>query len=203
MKRTTILSFLLIAALIASSTTRTTAQENRFDARLGVGFYSFDDFVSVFGMIGDAFNKVDHREGYSYLLNPNLSVSYRLNDWLSLGAGVALGNMNTQGFDYANTLIHSREFAYTTAVVAADTYYLRRGVWALYGSYGLGATLFANTTGDLNDDTKIFEKTTTTSCHINFKFYPIAVQIGHRFGGFLEVGWGCNGLLNGGLFYRF
>lgn len=124
----------------------------------------------------------------------SLSYKYHLSERFSLGASGAYNAAahETRFFKWIDNGPRPR-----TLAIAAETnfFYLKRPRVNLYASMGAG--FFGSWTNEYDGISE------TSYMSPTLHYSPIGVRVGKDVGGFVELGYGFKGLVNGGLSIRF
>jgi hypothetical protein len=131
-----------------------------------------------------------------YLPSISLSYHYNLKKWLSLGAYLSYSgsyaNLNRCVDDKKETSYWNNYFAVMTSV---RFNFLSKPMVRLYGECGIGVYY------SRHKDSWWSKYSTDSSLCGQLTFF--GVSVGKKLFGFSEVGFGCLGLIRGGIGYRF
>lgn len=151
------------------------AQKGKGEIALGYGYYSSFTLYN-----GTPFNTSTG--------TPSISLRYYINNAVTAGLSVGFENNSS----YGSFLTFAPEFTFRYM----DTRNTRVRV-RLYGAAAYGLTVF-------NDNQVAPGHVDNTGPKLwGFQGTPIGIRVGRKLAGFLEVGYGYKGLINGGLSYRF
>lgn len=125
------------------------------------------------------------------------------NDRLSLGLSVSYQGIGYQYIYNINDTIYnpSWQTRYYTAMLNLKYNYLNFEYFRMYFNLGIGGTLYHSVYIDRPADFNAI--TTGSGGLLAFQFTPVGLQVGKRFGGFLEFGLGSRGTIQAGLYGRF
>lgn len=178
----------------------------RNDITLHYGIGSAQSFVNIlsgaFMIIPSAIN---HMEFDTFHSTGAIGVSYQrcLNKVVSVGAVV--------NYDRGWSKYHNKNDASITGIFSTDwlslmatlrLYWFRTPGFAMYSKFALGAGLMgssAKSTKNGETEKTPYNPSVTWSAQIS----PIGLEFGGRFRGFLENGFGMEGILVGGIKYYF
>lgn len=192
MKR--ICKILAIIAVFALSFQPLSAQDtNRWDARLGIGFFGLQDFIPLLtiglGEDIDRATNVDFR--FLPLITPSFEMSYECNKYISIGGQLTLGYA-TARYEYIDDGARGRSsMIYPTLMANLKVNYLKSGSFSMYGLFGLGASTFI-----WIDNSPYYSKEMGFTAIPMFNFYPLCFSTNKDNGFYMEVGYGSKGWLN-------
>lgn len=190
-----IVTILAIAVLFSANLKPIQAQEdtNRWDARVGLGLFGITDLIPAFSIgLNGGFS--GNGEGFKFvpLATPNIEMSYKLNNILSLGGQLTLGyaGIDQKGNFWDEDCNSIQEvkvhLVYPTLMVNLKTNYIQKDTFSMYGLWGLGTSIYAYFRPNSSDISAI----------PMFNFYPICFSTNKDNGFFMELGWGSKGSLN-------
>jgi hypothetical protein len=189
------ISVFLIALILMSATYQSAkAQDtNRWDARLGVGFFGLQDFIPLLtiglGEDIDRATNVDFR--FLPLITPSFEISYECNKYISVGGQLTLGYA-TAKYEYIDDGARGRSsMIYPTLMANLKVNYLKSGSFSMYGLFGLGASTFI-----WIDNSPYYSKEMNFTAIPMFNFYPLCFSTNKDNGFYMEVGYGSKGWLN-------
>jgi len=120
-----------------------------------------------------------------------------LNKQLSIGI---TGSYTAYKTDYHYTLndslIGTTDDKFYTVMVRGDYSFVHSDYFQMYSGGAVGLTNFKSNYADSTS------KSVSTS-HLAFQVNVLGVRVGKNFGAFLELGFGYNGIFNGGISYKF
>lgn len=197
MKKTFLLSILIISSLFAS-TTDMKAQYNGHEFEVGVGVWSSNDIIFALAdmMVSAIPNDVNIKESSS-IGAFHVGYKYLFTERFGLGGTFTYGREKSNGYHSAGDFAGNLKRNHYTLGVEADFKYYQHGIFDIYGLAGLGVTYFNQSYVPVNG-----AKSKDDKWHPNLQLTPIAVKMGNAFGVFVELGIGYKGILNAGLFLR-
>lgn len=121
---------------------------------------------------------------------------YRISKLIQLGALVSVnpGTVDLK-FDKGTTAYISTLFV--SFMPRVDFYYLNRGIVSVYSGLALGATYF-NFKGNYSAQ----PDSSSSGIGFGFQLNGVGIRVGKAVGGFVEMGYGCQGIINFGLTAR-
>ena len=133
-----------------------------------------------------------------------LEYYYHFTPLIGVGGTVVFATNNNDGF-YKEDLISHYNKSYFTVMPSAKFNWLRKEKWGLYSKVAIGGTLATISFQDYDiDDQKSDEKATTKDLVFNFQASLLGVEAGGRnVRGFAEFGIGEQGIILGGVRYKF
>lgn len=157
--------------------------------------------------VADRFNNTDNSDGKTRTYNSGnsfITVRYFLFNRLALGLSGGITNEKGQYTDRTNPSLISSTYKASYTTIAVELYYIysfrkRLEIYTLAGAGPSFTTI--QTTTYLGVTTGV--TTTNKEDKIKVQYTPIGVRYGGRLGGFLEIGIGYKGLINGGISYKF
>ncbi len=137
--------------------------------------------------------------------NPFLSVRYFLFNRLALGASVGNTSEKGQYPDRTNPAFIVSTYRQSYTMVAMELYYIYyfRKHLEIYTIAGFGPSFSTVETATYLSPNVPGPVTTASEDKIKAQYTPVGVRYGGRLGGFLELGMGYKGLINGGVSYKF
>lgn len=194
----------LLAVLVALASIFPANAQEKGSLRLnyGVGGLSFTDYI---GLLLIGLGSIDTSEGvtqhsFTPLTNPYVGLEYHLNPRVSLGGTLAFGGGAawTKHQEDAS-LSKTATCIYPTLLLSASTQYFRNENFAMYGNWGMGASLYCFTQSDKNSSTN----NSGLAVIPNANIYPLCFSFGKQAGFNVELGWGAKGLLCVGGYWTF
>ncbi len=172
---------------------------------LGIGYYCHDDFMVKGAMFIDNIFQRNYDIPKLERL-PDFHFSYKFRPVKRLAVGAVFTYSCFMGEVFQKTSLESAgtikmgdlEYNYYTVAGEMDIYYVAGNIFKFYGALGFGYTF-----GNIEYRTVGDELREKKSNHFNFQFSPISFKVGGRAGGYLEIGYGYKGVLNGGVFFNF
>lgn len=193
--------FLIFLAVLGIGLTASAQPNDNKQIRVGVGVFSAPDFVGLFVA---GFGSIDTNDDISRgefipLFNPNIEMTWKVTDWLSLGGRVAVGYSSAWStFNKTGDVSRRISFLYPTLNAVANTTYFSRGGWTLGGSWGFGMTYMVTNQYDSDSGTNA-----SSTIAPMFDIYPLCIGYGGPVGLFVEWGWGSRGVVNLGGYFNF
>jgi hypothetical protein len=193
MKR--IVTILAIAVLFSANLKPIQAQDtNRWDARLGVGFFGLQDIVPILAVtLGEYEDEgINTLSEIVPIATPSLDMSYECTKHISVGAQITLGFANEK-YKYNRTnKIGNTSIIYPTIMANLKANYLKKNNFSMYLLLGLGISNYF----------VIDNNPTYSSIGVNyfaipmFNIYPLCFSTNRDNGFYIEVGYGSKGYLN-------
>jgi len=190
-KKTTLV-ILLLLTLVSSNAY---AQDQMHEISFFAGTGSLQDIAESFGDIFPTIITMGYIREETEMVTPVLGLNYRyhLNKVVSVGA-----TFNYQQFENKFNLLDRSLFTtdtrYYTFMGRVDFTYLRRRIFQMYSGVGLGIS-HQNESGE---DVESYNKT-----HFAYQANLVGLRLGKEVAGFLELGFGCNGIVAAGIAYQF
>jgi hypothetical protein len=183
-------TFTMIALTVAYSSV--SAQENKSEIRMGVGFLSTYESGHAFfkSILPDIMEKMNYSGAYS------LGYKYTISRSISLGVTFGYSSMRKNvTADKPDIDINN----FFTLAPEADIFYFQSKGVALYGSAGFGAML-RREKASLGGQISI-----ANTFHPDIQISPLGIKVkfNKNFGAFAEAGYGYKGIISAGLFGRF
>lgn len=127
---------------------------------------------------------------------------YHVSPLVGVG-GIGVFNHHTQDVLQDEQVTGKRTSNYFTVLPAVKFNWLRKQSWGMYSKLGVGYTRAeAKTTG--NDPSGTYTKESTSSNLFNFHVSLVGFEAGNRsVRGFAELGFGEQGVIHGGIRFRF
>ena len=141
----------------------------------------------------------------SHYIGPiGLEYYYHTSQLVGVGA-IAVFATNNEDVFVKDELDSHRIRSYYTLMPAVKFNWLRKNNWGLYSKAAIGASLARSSDQDYDDNGKLTgEKKHTNDVLFNFQATLIGVEAGSRqVRGFFELGVGEQGILLGGVRYKF
>ncbi len=168
------------------------------ELRGGVGFLSSNELISTYSdllstsLTGGNYSVSNEKTPGNF----TLAYRYGLNKRLSLGSTFAYSLLKSDvNFNGSKTGTSTNN--YFTFAPEVEYKYLYTKNFRLYGFAGAGLTLN-------RQEVKEYGKVSTDyNPFFNFQVTPLGVQLGNKFGLYVEAGFGYNGIINAGLFAKF
>ena len=121
---------------------------------------------------------------------------------VSLGA-IGVYNMHNRDLEKDGKIIGSNNRSFITLLPAIKFSWLRKDSWGLYSKLGAGASLLlSKEKADRTDTSEAFDNT-KSGVMFNFQVSALGVEFGRSLRGFVEAGFGEQGVFLLGLRYRF
>jgi hypothetical protein len=186
-----ILSFTAQAKSPQKSKYPSIAGTHEFSASFGA--LSLNKFVSRDLYKHDDYYYGVKRNGGALFLN----YKYWFKDWANLGVSIGYQKYQEE-FEYKHILSGSyqRNSSLFTAAIESKIVVRERGILQYYQILGVG---YFHLDRNYNSPTPYDKE---QSGYATFQYTPLGIRIGKTIGGFIELGIGYKGILNGGLFYK-
>ena len=129
---------------------------------------------------------------------------YHVSPLVGVG-GIGVYNHHSQDVLQSDEVTGERTSDYITIMPAVKFNWLRKNHWGLYSKAAVGASLSHSSEEDYDDNGKLNgEKKNSNDVFFNFQATLIGVEAGSRqVRGFFELGVGEQGILLGGVRYKF
>ena len=143
-------------------------------------------------------------ENKSYVGPIGFEYYYHTSRLVGVGA-IAVFATNSEDVYYKENYSCHRNKSYYTLMPAVKFNWLRKAKWGMYSKVGIGATLSHFKDVDNNDnDTPQGEEGSTNDVIFNFQASLLGVEVGgQQVRGFAELGIGEQGIILGGVRYKF
>lgn len=192
MKKT--LTFLAIALVLCVGFKPLSAQETKkWDARLGLSIAPIQDVVGLLTVgLGEYVDgDISSSSGFYPLISPSLEMSYKCNEYISVGAQLSLGFANEE-YRYSNSELKGNSFLFCPTLMAnLRVNYFNKNNFSMYGLFGLGASNYLIVNNDPYSSIGL-----NYFVIPNFNFYPLCFSTNRDNGFYMEVGYGSKGYLN-------
>ena len=169
---------------------------------IGVGALSVHDIFGILiaGLSSLEFDEGSNATAITPCTNPSFEMLWNNDHWFSYGFsfafGCASGSVETaEGFVKKRTNVF-----YPTIGFVAETRYYQNNGFALYGSWGLDATIYAVEQNYFDGSASSSLDAAIYPC---LDVYPLCFRSGEKLGIYAEVGWGSRGVANVGAFINF
>ena len=129
-----------------------------------------------------------------------IMVGYRhyLNKQISIGI---MGSYTAYKTDYRYTLkdsvIGTTDDKFYTVMVRGDYNFVNADYFQMYSGLSVGLTNFKSNYADSTSSSGV------STTHLAYQVNVVGVRFGKNFGAFIELGFGYNGIFNGGISYKF
>ena len=192
--------FLAMVAVAMMTVTDVKAQsDSKHEIAVSYGVLSNSDWLNVFeNVIGAIFGETYKDDIYFGPIG--MEYFYHLKPWCGVGVIATYGQL-TQDSYKDDDVVGKKSNYYVTALPAVKFDWLRRDAVGLYSKLGAGVTLRNEKREFYGENAK--HDTDKTDFHFNWQVSLIGVEVGKRLRGFAEFGFGEQGLLLGGLRYKF
>ena len=183
---------------------------NKHEIMAGYGYFSnvdvrvklalaFDNFTQNFTQYYEIPLDSLHRYG-----DFHLSYKYRVSKRILVGAAIMYAPMKTTVLNRTSLEGENKkkmgDLRYHIFTVAPEmnVLYIANPTFKMYGNFGVGFTFgmihFKNVANETNHK---------WSKYFNYHIAPVCFRFGSNVGGFIELGWGYKGIVNGGVFFNF
>ena len=202
-----IISIFLVAVIVLSCAPCALAQdfdpndEPKNEFALGYGAISNSNVLDVFtdvvsAIFGARFNNKKFVGPFS------AEYFYHVSPLVGVG-GIAVFNHHTQDVLQSEQVTGKRTSNYFTILPAVKFNWLRKHKWGMYSKVGVGYTRAEyKTTGKDSEGTYV--KDSSGDNFFNFQASLVGIEAGNRnVRGFAELGFGEQGLIHGGIRFRF
>ena len=182
---------LFLIAVLLTGTLFCTAQEKRHEIAFGYGLISQNNLADVAADVFSSLADVQ-TDSRSFSGTFSLSYAYSLNRTLSLGAIFCYEHSEA---DVTSSGVYSGRTVdnYWTFMPSVRFAWLDKKRVALYSKAAIGATFDSGQYQGSHDD----------RWEVAFQASAFGVEVGGAFRGFLELGYGMQGIVNFGIKYRF
>ena len=200
-------SILLLSALALCGSNSALAQD--FDANdepkneiaVGYGFVSSSNALDVFSDVVSAIFGAQYENG-KFIGPLSAEYFYHVSPLVGVG-GIGVYSHHKQDVIQHEQVTGERSSNYFTVMPAVKFNWLRKQNWGLYSKVGLGYTRAEyKTTGKDSDGN--YTKDSSSDNFFNFQASLVGIEAGSRsVRGFAELGFGEQGLIHGGIRFRF
>ena len=180
---------------------------NKHEIMAGYGYLSNIDVRVKLALVFDINQLLYYKTPIDSLRrygNIHISYKYRVHERILIGAAVMYAPMkvpviNATYLSGGTETIKLGDLHYHVFTVAPEmnVLYVKNPTFKLYGNFGVGLTFgmihFKNVANETNHK---------WSKYINYQLAPVCFRFGSNIGGFIELGWGYKGLVNGGVFFN-
>ena len=192
---------LLLVAVAMMTATGAQAQgydyETKHEVAVSYGIDSNSQIIDAFEEIGGAMfgAKLENEKFFGPI---SVEYFYHLQPWFGVG-GIAVFGVNTQDAMSGSDKVGESKNSYYTLMPAMKFDYLRKKHFGMYSKIAVGATLRTEkmdgkTSGDDSD----------SEIHVNWQVSLLGMDFGgQQLRGFVELGTGEQGILLGGIRYKF
>lgn len=181
-----------------------TVDEPRHEISLAYGVVPNSVWIDVLTDVVPALFGETHENNHYY--GPvSLEYYYHTSPLIGVGGNVVFVTNNNDGYLKDNQLNSHHHKSYFTVMPSVKFNWLRRNKWGMYSKVAIGGTLTTFTNQDYDDHGKrVNEKETTRDLIFNFQASLLGVEVGGRqVRGFAELGVGEQGMVLGGVRYKF
>lgn len=209
MKKLFIVALLATTALLTAPTAKAQVvpiPHNEISASYGVpGLHAISTMLNhwphlVFNIMNEldpSFNTditITGRKGGSI----NLGYSYQLNKTVGLGitGGYLLGNLEVKATDDTGQMNFAEVDHFFTIMSTGKFMWFRKPVFGMYSRVGLGVVIFSGELMEKQMPSRTFVLPTG-------QLSAVGMEVGKGFCGFLELGAGCEGIVQAGIRARF
>lgn len=174
------------------------AQDSKHEIRLGAGIWSTTEIVNIFsdavatGLTAGSYKS----DNATYSGAFHLGYKYSTSERIAIGGTFVYENSSSDAY-FNNELSGRFKNNYYTLAAEMDYNYVKKKFFSLYGVLGAGATLYGQ---KYTADGKNYSD---NMIGFNYQFSPLCIKLGHKIGGFAELGFGYKGILCVGIFTRF
>lgn len=176
------------------------SQERKHEIKVGYGIIStcqiLDLYSDVFSSIFSTLTN-DNFESSKYTGAIHAGYKYALTNRLHIGGTFVYDHSSANDYDKKEkTGKYYRD--YYTLAVEGDIKYLNTKYVSLYGTIGVGGTLYKGTYKPVDG-----RKKSDNTILFNYQITPLGIKLGNRFGFLAELGFGYKGIFSAGTFARF
>ena len=186
---------MLVVAMMTTMSANAQDYENKHEIAIAYGGGSTSDWLDAYETIGTAIVTAGTATTNNEKHFGSISAEYfyKTKPWLGIGAILAYGN-STSDLYIGKTKSGKYKNNYYTLMPAVKFDWLRREHIGLYSKVALGATLRAESSDDKSD----------SEVHVNWQLSALGFEFGSpAFRGFVELGFGEQGIALAGLRYKF
>ncbi len=200
-------SFCLIMLMFLSSNSFVQAQdfdpndEPRSEFSLGYGAVSTSNVLDVFADVVSAIFGARYNNG-KFIGPFSAEYFYHVSPLVGIG-GIGVFNHHSEDVLQSDQVTGKRTSNYFTVMPAVKFNWLRKKNWGMYSKAGVGYTRAEyKTTGKDSEGTYV--KDSSGDNFFNFQASLVGIEAGNRnVRGFAELGFGEQGLIHGGIRFRF
>ena len=195
-------SFILLTFTTYSFISRGQCPSNKAQLEIAVSYG-----LVTGSQVSDQISNNEHSDGKTTTYNSGntfLTVRYFLFNRLALGFSGGITNEKGQYTDRTNPALISSTYKTSFTTVAMELYYVYqfRKHLEVYTLAGFGPS-FTTTETTSNVSPTSGAITTAKEDKIKAQYTSLGIHYGGRLGGFVEIGIGYKGLINGGISYKF
>lgn len=191
---------LIILALIATCV-GASAQDSKHEVSLGLGFGTAGQIIDVFGDIASAFSGcTSHVKGFSGSVN--LDYGYHTSSKCLQGMTVSYNRVAKDQYKKSepNELYGTSTDYYFAIMPTVKFNWVNKEHFAFYSRASAGLYLVKIEDRVSKDASK---NDNEVDPGFAFQFSPVGLEAGGSVRGFVELGFGATGIVNGGVRYRF
>lgn len=194
---------IIVIALVALACHCANAQESKHELSVGVGYGTS---CQLYDIVGDMFKAFvgceDHHRGFdgSY----NLDYGYHVSPKIVITGSVSLSHIKSHMYSTGEDKQFKGSASNTFIAVMPGFKYnwIDKEHFALYSRAAVGVHVITATTKQ-ETSTTTSDQDDSPSCAVAYQLSPIGTEFGSQLRGFVEFGFGANGLIGAGLRYRF
>ena len=169
---------------------------------LSYGFASSQEFIDILTeLIHSIFTFTDGEVKRSGFGGPIIFGYKRIFDNI-IGVGISglYSSYNTEFIKHSdNSILYSTTNKYYAVILKSDIYYVTNEWVQMYSGFSIGAISENSTLKVVNDPQIHYTSQVAPAFQLNL----YSLRVGKKFGGYFELGYGCNGILNLGGTYKF
>lgn len=189
-----------VAAMMATMSVQAQSDEPKQEVAISYGTLSNSDILDAFENLGGALVGVT-TDNSSFFGPISVEYFYHVKPWLGVGGIAAYGQMKEDYYLTGKSNGKDGELKnnYITLMPAVKFDWLRKSHFGMYSKLAVGATLRTEkmdgkTSGDDSD----------SEIHVNWQVSLLGMDFGgQQLRGFVELGTGEQGILLGGIRYKF
>lgn len=197
MKKNLILIVLIALATLTSITTK--AQKNEINVSYGVvSANAFSEFYAESILNGITLGSHDFK---NFKSTGSLGIDYyrSVSDHIKLGAALIYEQIS-RDYYFEKKFRGKIEANYITIMPQVKFLYITKPAFELYSSLAAGASLRYE---EFQPSKSGVKKDDASDIFFAFQANLLGIRVGKKLGGFVELGLGNKGIINGGISYRF
>lgn len=205
MKRISLLSAILAISAMLCFPVQAQESEDEMRHEISISYGAIPNSIWI-DIFSDAFPAIfgEKHEKERYVGPIGLEYYYHTSPLIGVGA-VAVFATNNQDARIKEELKSHKIRSYYTLMPAVKFNWLRKTNWGMYSKVAIGASLTNASQEDYNESGKLTgKKETTNEVFFNFHASLLGVEAGNQHvRGFAELGIGEQGIILGGVRYKF
>lgn len=180
------------------------SNKGQLDISVSQGIITSDQVAQQF-TTGDNTNSSGNNKKLTYNSGATFfSIRYFMYNRLALGISGGITNERGQYTDRTNPSFITSTYKQGITTYAIELYYIYtfRKYFEVYTLIGAGPSFTKTGTTTFTTPNATGAVTNTSDNNLKAQYSPIGIRFGGRLGGFLELGVGYKGVINGGISYK-